>query len=63
MDDKKGINFIFVIIAFILGTTLLRHFNFKTLSFKMPVLDTFFLIIFIVSIYLTIKDYNKPAKE
>ncbi len=53
----------FIIVAFTLGTTLLRHFNFQTLSFKMPVLDILFLITFIIAIYLIIKDYKKTTKE
>lgn len=63
MESKKGVNFVFIITAFMLGTTLLRHFDFQTLSFKMPVLDVLFLITFIIAIYLIIKDYRKTTKE
>ena len=63
MDNKKGINFMWLIIAFILGTTLFKHFNFQTLRFKMPALDIIFLITFIATIYIIIKDYKKRHKE
>jgi membrane protein DedA with SNARE-associated domain len=63
MDNKKGINFMWLIIAFILGTTLFKHFNFQTLRFKMPALDIIFLITFIATIYILIKDYKKRRKE
>ena len=63
MGNKKSINVIFLIIAIILGTTLFKHFNFKTFSFKKPALDVVFLITFIVSIYLLMKDYNKQPEK
>jgi len=63
MDDKKRVNFIFVIVALILGMTLFKHFDFKTVSFKMPALDIIFLITFIVTIYLLIKDYKKRTEK
>ena len=63
MGDKKGVNFIFVVVAFILGMTLFKHFDFKTFRFKMPALDIIFLITFVVSIYLIIKDYKKRAEK
>jgi membrane protein DedA with SNARE-associated domain len=63
MDNKNGINFMWLIIAFILGTTLFKHFNFETFRFKMPVLDIIFLITFIATIYFIIKEYkNRPRK-
>lgn len=59
MEGKKRINFIFLIIAIILGGTLWKHFDFSTFSFEMPALDIIFLITFIVSVYIIIKDYRK----
>lgn len=63
MDKKKGVNFIFIIIAFILGMRLFKDFDFETASFKKPALDIIFLITFIVSIYFIIKDYKKPIEK
>jgi nicotinamide riboside transporter PnuC len=62
MESKKGINLFFAFIAFILGWTLFKHFDFKTLSLKDPVLDILYIIVFVVSIYLIIKDYRKNKK-
>lgn len=63
MESKKGVNLTFVIIAFILGLTLFNHFDFKTYRFKMPALDILFLIVFIIAIYLLIKDYKKQPEK
>jgi hypothetical protein len=59
MESKKGLNFGFVIIAFILGIALFKHFDFKNFSFRKPVLDILYLIVFAISICLIIKDYKK----
>jgi hypothetical protein len=63
MDNKKGVNLTFVIVAFLLGTTLLKHFDFKTFSFKMPALDIIFLIAFVASIFFILKDYKKRPEN
>lgn len=62
MENKKGINIIWLLMSFVLGTTLLKHFNFQTLKFKMPVLDIIFLIAFIGSVILIVSDYKKREK-
>lgn len=63
MEKKKNINFILLIIAFILGATLFKHFDFQTVRFEKPVLDTVFLITFIVTLYLIVKDLKKGHKS
>lgn len=63
MEKKKGINFILLIIAFIIGTTLFKHFNFETFSFKKPVLDAIFLITFIFTVYSIVKDYRQGSAK
>jgi nicotinamide riboside transporter PnuC len=62
MEKKKGINWFFVFIAFTLGLTLSKHIDFKNLTLKEPFLDTLYIILFIISIYLIIKD-NKETPE
>ena len=63
MEGKKGINIFFAFIAFILGLTLFKHIDFKNCTLQDPVLDILYLITFIISIYLIIKDYTKrPGK-
>ncbi len=53
--------FVFIIIATILGASLFRHFDFKTLQFEKPGLDILYAIVFIVAIFLLIKDIRKTG--
>ncbi len=63
MDNKKGMNWFFVFIAFTLGLTLIKHINFKNLTLKEPVLDVLYIVVFIISIYLIIKDLKKRPEK
>lgn len=63
MDNKKGVNWIFVFIAFTLGLTLIKHIDFKNLTLKEPVLDILYIVVFIISIYLIIKDLKKRPEK
>lgn len=63
MDNKKGINLFFAFMAIILGWTLFKHFDFKTFKFADPYLDIIYLIVFIISIYLIIKNRNKRPEK
>ena len=63
MEKKKGINFMLAIIAIIIGTTLYKHFNFETFSFKKPALDIIFLITFIFTVYAIIKEYRQGTEK
>lgn len=63
MENKKGFNFIFAIIAIITGTSLYKHFDFQNLKFEKPAIDAIYLIAFVFSIVILIKDYiNRPKK-
>ncbi|MBA4155235.1 MAG: hypothetical protein C0512_12935 [Flavobacterium sp.] len=59
----KGVNFFFLMIAFILGITLFRQFNFETMSFKDPALSVIYLVTFVFSIFILIKDFIKRPKK
>ncbi len=59
----KGVNFFFLMIAFILGITLFRQFNFETKSFKDPALGVIYLVTFVFSIFILIKDFIKRPKK
>ncbi len=63
MENKKRINWFFVLIAFTLGLTLNKHIDFKNLTLKEPFLDILYIIVFIISIYLIIKDYKKTPEK
>jgi nicotinamide riboside transporter PnuC len=63
MEKKKGINWFFVFIAFTLSLTLNKHIDFKNLTLKEPFLDTLYIIVFIISIYLIIKGLKKTPEK
>ena len=62
MENKKGINWFFAIIAFTLGLTLFKHIDFATFTLKDPAMDILYLIIFVLCIYFMIKGKNQPEK-
>lgn len=61
MNDKKGMNWFFVFIAFTLGLTLIKHIDFKNLKLKDPFLDMLYIIVFIISIYVIFKGFKKNS--
>ena len=63
MESKKRINWFFLFIAFTLGLTLNKHIDFKNFTLKEPFLDTLYIIVFIISIYLIIKDLRKNTDK
>jgi uncharacterized membrane protein len=63
MESKKGINIFFAFIAFTLGLTLIKHIDFKNFTLKDPVLDILYFIVFVISIYLIIKDFTKRPEK
>lgn len=63
MDNKKGINLFLAFIAVILGWTLFKHFDFKAFKFADPYLDILYLIVFVISIYLIIKDRKRKSEK
>jgi hypothetical protein len=63
MEKKKGMKWFFVFIAFTLGLTLKKHIDFMNLTLKEPFLDTLYIIVFIISIYLIIKDLRISSKK
>ncbi|WP_166921519.1 hypothetical protein [Flavobacterium poyangense] len=63
MKTKKSLNFIFLIVAIILGSTLYKQFDFEKLKFEHNGLAILYSIVFAFSIFILIKDYrNKPEK-
>lgn len=56
MEKKKALNFIFSIVAIILGVTLFKQFDFKSLKFEHTGLAVIYAIVFIFSIYILIRN-------
>lgn len=63
MDNKKGLNFFFIIIAIITGSKVFKHFDFQNLKFEKPVLDIIYLITFVASIIFLTKDYKNRHRK
>lgn len=59
MENKKVLSFTFTIVAIILGVTLFKQFDFKTLKFAHTGLAIVYMIGFIISFYVMIKNYKK----
>lgn len=48
-----------VIVAVILGVIILRHFEFKTLTFKDPWLDALYILVFAVVVFLLFRSKKR----
>jgi hypothetical protein len=59
MSNKKGISFLFLIIAIILGWTIFKQFDFENLKFEKPALAVVYIITFIMSVYFLVKNVKK----
>ena len=62
MKNNEGLNLFFFLLSFTLGLTLVKHIDFKNFTLKDPVLDILYIIVFVISIYIIIKDYTKRPK-
>ncbi|MDQ6472537.1 hypothetical protein RB619_17990 [Flavobacterium sp. LHD-80] len=63
MENKKPISFTLLVVVIILGATLYKQFDFKTLQFEKPALATLYLIVFVVSLYFLIKRPKKSSEK
>lgn len=63
MKDKIGFNIIFALMAFTLGLALMREFDFQNFVFRKQALGFLYLIVFIISIYLTFKKKKKETEK
>ena len=63
IENNKGINFFFAVVAIILGSALWKQFDFGTLKFDKPVLAILYIVVFIASVYLLITNYKKRPEN
>ena len=63
MENKKLVNFFFVMIALILGWTLYKQFDFENLRFEHTGLAIIYMVVFVMSIYFLIKDFRKRPEK
>ncbi|MDB5129403.1 MAG: hypothetical protein JWQ85_3635 [Mucilaginibacter sp.] len=58
MEKKKTLSFTFSIVAIILGVTLFKQFDFENLKFEKTGLAIVYIIVFVFSIYVLIKNFK-----
>lgn len=63
MENKKASSFVFAIIAIILGTTLYKQFDFEKLTFEKPALAALYIIVFLFSIFVLIRNAKKGSTK
>ena len=63
MENKKGINFLFGIIAIILCSVIYKQFDFENLKFEKPALATVYIVTFLFSIFFLIRNYIKRPEQ
>ncbi|RYE25946.1 MAG: hypothetical protein EOP51_02245 [Sphingobacteriales bacterium] len=56
MEKKNAMTFTLSIVAIILGVALYKQFDFKTFKFDKPALAVVYLIAFIPSVYILIRN-------
>ncbi len=56
MENKQAPSFVLIIVAIILGVVLFKQFDFKKLEFEKPGLAVVYIIVFVFSIYILIKN-------
>ncbi|MFB9078916.1 hypothetical protein ACFFLS_10545 [Flavobacterium procerum] len=61
MENNKVPVFTFSIIAIILGVILYKQFDFETLKFENPILAVIYLIVFVFSVYVLVKNSKKRS--
>jgi membrane protein DedA with SNARE-associated domain len=63
MEKRKALLFTFSIIAIILGWTLFKQFDFENLKFEKTGLAIVYIITFVCSIYVLVKNAKKQPKK
>lgn len=64
MENKNNAPvFTLSIVAIILGVVLYKQFNFETLTFEKPALAIVYIIVFVFSIFILIKNFIQRTKK
>ena len=64
MENKNNVPvFTFSIVAIILGVVLYKQFDFDTLTFEKPALAIVYIIVFVFSIFVLIKNFIQRTKK
>ena len=62
MEQRKGLNFVFTIIAIIVGGSLIKEYDVENRTFEKPLLALIYLLTFLFSVFIIIKDLRKRPK-
>lgn len=63
MNNKKKIKFPLVIIAIVLGWTIVKQFDFENLKFEKPALAVIYILTFVMTVYIIFKKNNKEVEK
>ena len=58
---KSKFNFFFIVIGLITGSKVIKDFDFQTMTFAKPAIDTIYLITFVLMVVLSIKAFTKRS--
>jgi predicted ferric reductase len=63
MKNKKGIQFPLVIIAIVLGWTIVKQFDFENLKFEKPAMAVIYILTFVMTVYIIFKNNNQEVEK
>lgn len=63
MENNKAPIFTLSIVAIIVGVALYKQFDFESLRFKNTALAIIYLVVFVFSVYVLIKNRKKKAEK
>ncbi len=59
--QKPKFNFFYIIIGLLTGSKVIKDFDFQTMTFAKPAIDTIYLITFVLMVVLSIKAFTKRS--
>ncbi|QIH39768.1 hypothetical protein DR871_010685 [Flavobacterium petrolei] len=63
MNNKKGIPFPLLIIAIVLGWTIVKQFDFENLKFEKPAMAVIYILTFVMTVYMIFKNNNQDVEK
>lgn len=63
MNNKKGIPFPLLIIAIVLGWTIVKQFDFENLKFEKPAMAVIYILTFVMTVYMIFKNNNEDVEK
>lgn len=63
MNNKKGIPFPLLIIAIVLGWTIVKEFDFENLKFEKPAMAVIYILTFVMTVYMIFKNNNQDVEK